>query len=74
MNRPSWRVPPVDKQVLLSLTSTVLVAKLDAQGRLEDLRQSADNVALDDLRYWEMQAARLEAAHAWLLELLGMQP
>lgn len=70
-NSPTWRVPPLDKQVLGSLCTAVLRAKLDAQTNCLDMQQQSDNVFLDHLRYWELEAHRLEVGHNWLLELLG---
>ncbi len=69
-NSPNWRVPPLDKQVLATLATAVLRAKLEAQQVLDDLRTDPDNVLLDDLRYYDTQVNRLEAGHAWLLELI----
>lgn len=68
---PSWRVPPLDKQVLASLCTAVLRAKLDAQTACMDLAQQGDNVFIDHMRYWQSEADRLEVGHNWLLELLG---
>ncbi len=70
-NSPSWRVPPLDKQVLASLCTAVLRAKLDALGNINDMRTESDNVFVDHVRYWETEHARLEAGHTWLLELLA---
>lgn len=72
-NSPTWRVPPLDKQVLQTLSTTVSRAKLEAQQVLTDLRTDPDNVLLEDLRYWDNQVNRLEEGHRWLLELLGSE-
>jgi len=69
-NSPNWRVPPLDRQVLLALATAVLRAKLDAKAQVDDLRTNPDNVLLDDLRYWHGTLDRLETGHLWLLELL----
>ncbi len=72
-NSPTWRVPPLDKQVLQTLIATVVRARLDAQGMVSDLGRVPDNVMVEDLRYWQTQGMRLEAGEAWLLELLGSE-
>jgi hypothetical protein len=69
-NSPTWRVPPLDKQALLTLASTVLRAKLDAKAQVDDLRSSPDNVLIDDLRYWQGTLDRLETGHLWILDLI----
>lgn len=70
-NSPSWRVSPLDKQVLVSLCSTVLSAKLDAFAKVEDLQHAEGNVYVDHLKFWETEAHRLDTGHQWLLELLA---
>ncbi len=72
-NSPTWRVPPLDKQVLQTLSTAVLRAKLEAQQVLDDLRTDPDNVLLDDLKHWDNQVRRLEAGHLWLLDLLSSE-
>lgn len=71
---PSWRVPALDRQILASLCTAVLRAKLDALGNVTDMQQQPDNVFVDHLRYWQLESDRLEVGHAWLLELLNAQP
>ena len=71
LRRPTISVPPIDRQVLGSLCMAVLRAKLDAQAALEDLSKLPDNVHVDNLNFWKLEVHRLEAGHAWLLELLA---
>ncbi len=72
-NSPTWRVPPLDRQVLQTITAHVCRAKLDAMSMIEDLGRVPDNVMVEDLRYWENQLFRLEAGEAWLLEILSSE-
>jgi hypothetical protein len=74
LRRPMTSVPVIDRQVLGSLCTAVLRAKLDAQSTLEDLSKLPDNVHVDQLNYWQLEVHRLETGHAWLLDLLTAQP
>ena len=62
--------PPPDKQVLSSLSTAVLRAKLDAQSQIADLSEMPDGTYSDHLAYWQTEVHRLETGHAWLLDLL----
>jgi hypothetical protein len=63
-------VPQCDRQVILSACAVVHRARLDAMRELEDLSSLPAAARSDALVYWQDEAHRLEAAHAWLVEIL----
>jgi hypothetical protein len=61
-------IPP--REVLLTLSSVVHRARLDAEREVEDLRSLPEGAHSDHHTYWLQELGRLQAGHAWLLDLL----
>lgn len=68
---PRWQVERLDRQVLASLCTAVLRAKLEAQERVDDMRHAEGNVYVEHVKYWEGELDRLTVGHIWLMELLA---
>lgn len=74
MNSRRVYVPQLDREVLISITSVVHRALLDASREVEDFKLLPEGAHSDGLTYWSGEMYRLETAHAWLLELLQKTP